>query len=119
MNNGQWIAWLAGIVEGEGYPHVILGSLNRGGGYFRKKRPRTVGLDVTQKGRWLTDTIMQRFGGHVYEVWHSRWQTTYMRWILRGKKAAALLRQLYPYLSPRRQAQIREVFRTCGLSIGP
>ena len=82
------IAWLAGFLEGEDTF------------YF----PRTACVDVGQVQRWPLDKCVRLVGGKICVV-----QKRIHHWRLTGPRAVGVLMMVYPFLSPDRQVQIRNV----------
>ena len=80
------IAWLAGIVEGEGYMT---------GDGVRSK------ITVTQKDSWLPNKIQELFGGSIYM---SPSQHCH-RWQANSERARGIIMTIYKFLSPRRKIQ--------------
>lgn len=93
------IAWAAGIYEGEG-------SVAHTG--------RAVEVRVSQKDGWLLERLLMLFGGSIHPhnarggYIHGRqvMGTGSHQWMLGGGRGRAFLSAIYPWLSPRRKAQI-------------
>lgn len=70
---------------------------------------QTVRATVSQTDRWILDQLREWFGGRVTEFRGrkrlSHWSRTWY-WVVCGNKAESFLRAIYPWLSPRRRAQI-------------
>lgn len=112
--NTCWLAWLAGIVEGEGNINVHTTHKVRGGerrAYpYPQLRVRMTDEDVVRR----CAEVAQEYGGGVYGPWSSKqegklhhkpsWQFT-----ITGEPARRLLLDLLPYLGERRSAKVREV----------
>lgn len=87
------IAWAAGIYEGEG---SVSG----------KNHNRTsTTVVVTQKDTWLLERLKQLFGGTTYKIASAPCS----RWTLSGPRGRGFLYTIFPLLSPRRRAQIKDV----------
>lgn len=89
------IAWAAGVYEGEG---------NCAGGYGRG-----FSVTVVQKDDWLVRRLQALFGGSVYfrnQLTATGLQTHRHTWYLSGSLARDFIPLIYPYLSPRRKAQV-------------
>ncbi len=84
------IAWASGLYEGEG-------SVTGVGQAF-----------ITQKEPWVLLRVRDLFGGTVGGpyVWTTR---RFYRWHAAGARGRGFLMTVYPFLSPRRQRQIRQV----------
>lgn len=81
----QDIMWAAGFFEGEGSCSGSAGN-----------------AQIAQKGRWPLDFMRDRFGGVV-----SIRTRGYYKWFMSGPRSRGFLMTIYPFLSPRRQEQIR------------
>lgn len=93
------IVWAAGIYEGEG-------SISR-----RKAMHKSIVVQLSQKDGWLPARLVKYFGGQAYhyKVAPSTCGNSPMwKWTLCGPRAWGFILTIYPLLSPRRQAQIRE-----------
>jgi hypothetical protein len=86
------IYWVAGIFEGEG---TCFHSL-RGGSQ----------ASVTQKDRWLCDTLQMFFGGSVGITKEIKGRE-YFYWTISGPRARGLIMTIYGLLSPHKQERIR------------
>jgi hypothetical protein len=87
------LMWAAGFLEGEG-------SFTRPSGSER--------IDCAQVDWWPITRLMRIFGGSVYPaskpyIDRARFQVL---WIATGSRAGGVMMTLYPFLSPRRRAQI-------------
>lgn len=93
------IAWAAGVYEGEG-------SCNASG-------TSSTRVGVGQKDPWLCDRMRALFGGGVGQTLRNGFtpNVRYWQWTLSGARARGFLMTIYPFLSPRRQRQIRVVLR--------
>lgn len=91
------LCWAAGIYEGEGSCIV------------RRKSDanHSAAISVAQKDRWLCDRLRALFGGTV-GVSTAKTGETYHYWRLTGMRARGFAMTIYKFLSPRRQARIRE-----------
>ena len=94
------IAWAAGVFEGEGSISFERGSQR---------------CQVAQKEPWLLERLKALFGGtiveHINTVTPSGRPSYRSDWKISGARARGFLMTMYPFLSPRRQARIREVFQ--------
>src|ERR1700676_3611486 len=90
-------AWFAGIYEGEGST----------GNQGIRKGIRSKGLFIVigQKHPWLLYRIRKLFGGNIGKKRKDGCRV----WYLGSVHARALLRTIYPLLSPHRKQQIRKV----------
>jgi|SRR2546427_4668587 len=93
----QDICWAAGIYEGEGTccHRASTGADN---------------CSVTQKDAWLPNKLRDLFGGKVYYIQPKSGDNHY-RWMVWGARARGFLLTTYKFLSPRRQAQIRQLLQ--------
>ena len=92
------IAWLAGLLEGEG-------------SFSKAKGSVTVQLGMTDEDtvRRAAKLVGDPFvGSHQIHRWGKNQKINY-RWTLCGDKAAAWMMTIYPLMSSRRQARIREL----------
>jgi hypothetical protein len=103
------VAWLAGLLEGEGSFMMVN---NRVGGKLYRY-PKVV---VNMTDRDIIDRVATMFGTTTYEmpappkVSHKQqWRAT-----VTGVKAAEWMRRLYPWLGERRRARIDEVLVEYG-----
>ena len=89
------LAWAAGIYEGEG----SVSRLSSGSPIMR----------VYQKDEWLPRRLLALFGGHCTSRKGNVLAPDSLHWIwaLYGERARMFLMQIFGFLSPRRQAQIR------------
>ena len=89
------IAWAAGIYEGEG--SCVIGG--HGGGSFA--------VAVAQKDPELLYRIRGMFGGSIryYKIECGRYEI--YKWVVCGNRARVFLFLIYPYLTARRQEQIK------------
>lgn len=101
----DWVAWSAGIIEGEG----CLGL------YIDKRRPNTFTLKVQVEStdEFVVIKLQEIFGGSVYEnnapsklpKYKKSW-----RWLVCNKQGVeTVLTQIYDYLSPRRAEKAQEI----------
>lgn len=99
MNDTYTFYWLIGILEGEG-------------SFFIDKRKNVPVISVTSTDEPVTARVAKIFGTayfrYVRKEAHKKpeYQTR-----LRGYGAAQLMLRLLPYMSPRRQGQIRHVLQ--------
>ena len=84
--NDFWIAWLAGLFEGEG------------------TASRTNKLAITQKKIWLIHRLVDLFGGSFHRFKNDG--RYYYRWRVTGQEAKKLLLLITPLLSPHKMAQV-------------
>jgi len=97
------LAYLAGIIDGEGYINVS----GSGGNYRKKYRkiPHSPILTITNSNSHLISWIRNRFGGHLY-LKHSKrlpqespcWDLTWS-----GKAVEQILQQVHPYLVAKKE----------------
>lgn len=92
------LAYLAGIVDGEGYVSVYRGSRARGVGSF------AVQLEVGQIDRRLTDWLQERFGGWTgtRQIHRGGRNKTFHRWTLNLRHRRRLCEALLPFLKIKR-----------------
>lgn len=111
MENLDWIAWAAGIIEGEG----CLGL------YQDNRRPSTytVKIQVESTDKFVVDKVQEIFGGNIYEnnapsklpKYKKSW-----RWLVSNKQGVKqILTTIYPYLSPRRQDKANEILNNIAM----
>ena len=96
------LAWAAGFYEGEG--SVV------------RVPPENVCASIGQKDRWVLDRFSALFGGRIHQRRRSNRPSVLIPnppaisewyvWSVTGPRAKFLLGSIYPYLSPRRKAQI-------------
>lgn len=88
------VAWAAGLYEGEGSCNRITGQVY-----------------VSQQDPWCLHRLVELFGGRVggpYEAVRDRYGVRRQHvWYISGPAARSFLRAVFPFLSPRRQQQIR------------
>ena len=92
------IAYLAGIVDGEGHfykPNTING---------RGEKHKYSRIRVAQKDKRLLFWIKDNFGGNISTATKSQVSS----WTLQGKKAEDLARELQPYLIVK-QEQVKRI----------
>ena len=91
------IAWAAGVFEGEGCVSFERGSAR---------------AHVAQKDEWLLERLRALFGGtigkRIHVVTPLGKPTERSDWKISGARARGFLMTIYVFLSPRRQAAIRE-----------
>src|SRR5687768_7217556 len=95
------VAWAAGVFEGEGAATIS----GRG-------RPH---LAIRTTDEWTARRVADILGGVVYGPYSNDYADGYVRkpvfmWKAAGDLAFSVAWTLYTYLSPRRQARIRELF---------
>lgn len=92
------LAWLAGLLEGEG-------SFLRG----PPSAPNTPVAKVQMTDRDVIARVAALFEvGYVNESQHEEYKTAYQT-MLRGERAVELMKRLRPFMGARRQGQIDEV----------
>ena len=95
MTYREWVIWCAAFLDGEG-SFVA----------FRDRRGyRSFSTNAGQKQLWPLEQLRRIFGGAVHvETGHkyglNRWQAC-------GARARGIMMMVYPFVSPRRQEQIR------------
>ncbi len=108
------LAWAAGVLEGEG-------CFKRNGGNFKRGLPGTTQhITVGQKDPEILLQLKEMFGGYLnhqdrryasragtaeYEIWN---------WGLTGPRARGVMLTVYPFMSERRKAQIRDALKKTG-----
>lgn len=96
------LAWLAGLLEGEGY--FCLGTQNK---YDKQKRImiaiRMTDRDIIEKVARIFDARIQ-FKRAQTKTWKEVWCAE-----IYGRKAIDLMVLLYPYMGTRRKARINEI----------
>ncbi len=105
------IAWAAGLYEGEG--SCLHGS--RDGKYLTG-----MAVSLSQKDRWILDRLRALFGGTVKDytrhvTGHTDVSATYHYWRLDGLRSRGFLMTIFKFLSPKRQAQVKDVFGLYGI----
>jgi len=97
MTLTQQVAYLAGIIDGEGCLQLV-----RSGGY--KRAPKVPRLDITNYNREMLDVLRARHGGNIYKkLKHGRGYCL----VLQGKQLVHWLRLVEPILIAKRpQAQV-------------
>lgn len=103
VNSEVALAWVAGLLEGEGYFGLIRNTV--GGKVYLYAR---VGCSMTDQD--IVVRLADLIGGKVYA--HKPKQPRrkpYWRVEVRGQKAVALMNQLRPHMGARRQEQIDTV----------
>lgn len=103
------LAWLVGLLEGEGTFSISTSRPKPNGGYYRYPRVR-----VTMTDQDVVEHVAKLFGGTKVHFTHPpsaqaaghapQWATE-----LQGKKAVILMERVLPYMGNRRQARIREL----------
>jgi len=96
-------AWLAGLLEGEGY---------FGKGYPSQPKQASIALEMTDKD--IISRVSKLWGVKYCapRVRDSNWSQTYKLQI-RGARAIKWMKEIYPYMGLRRQARIDEVLKHC------
>lgn len=102
MNEDSKLAYLAGIVDGEGCFSALVNKNGRG------EPHRVADLTVVQKDRRLLDWIKQFYGGNVSKMGNRLFQ-----WKIRGRKAKALALRLQPMLIVKDQQVFRCLNNVC------
>lgn len=95
MSRATDIAWLAGVVEGEGWIGVVSHS---------HPLPR---MSVDQIDPWLPNRIREKFGGNVRSNAVTSAGNRIYRWDASGARARGILLSIYTLLSPKKQERIR------------
>jgi hypothetical protein len=99
-----WIAWAAGVYEGEGYCwHKVVKNVSRGIWYTNKRYEAS----VTQKDRFILDRLRTYFGGAVRYYKKTKNTNAHFRWSLYGARARSFIKIVYKWLSPRRKKQAK------------
>jgi hypothetical protein len=92
MYDSKDLAYLAGVIDGEGHFYVPMCKNGRGVAYAT---PRIL---FVQSGKnnaaVLCEWVTKRFGGN---TWHDKKRDMF-RWTIQGSKAVALAKELKPYL---------------------
>ena len=107
MSEEAEIAWLAGLLEGEGSFQTINSWVNGKAYRYPKITVNMTDLDVIEHVARLFGTkvyVMPIYVREGYAPPKQQWRATST-----GKRAAEWMRKLYPYLGSRRQARIDEV----------
>lgn len=100
MTPDQSLAWLAGLLEGEGYFGTII---NRVAG--RAYRYPRIGVNMTDAD--VIGRVASLWGVSVYVMRPAGLsKKTAYRTIILGSRAAIWMRQLYPFMGARRREQI-------------
>lgn len=93
------IAWAAGLYEGEGTAVSTAGRYHNG-----------TAASVSQKDQWVLYRLQELFGGsvrqHPEHTFPSQHRAAISTWRLSGQRAHGFLMTIFPFLSPRRKAQI-------------
>lgn len=95
--------WLAGLLEGEGWF-----------GIYRVGARSGPEISVNMIDRDIIERVAELFGTKPYgpRIYKTRPEAQpYYRARLRGKRAAELMKQLYPMLGERRRQRIDEILR--------
>jgi len=101
------IAWLAGILEGEG--SFWMSTNHVGGKVYRY--PKVV---VGMTDRDIIERVAGLIGGSVYDMPRQPGRKAAFRAQVSGVKAAEWMRRLYPWLGERRRAKIDEILKEYG-----
>jgi hypothetical protein len=104
------LAWLAGLLEGEGSFWMLTSHV----GGKRYRYPKIV---VSMTDRDIIERVAHLFGRSVYDVPPSRGHPNRLpafRAQISGAAAAQWMRDLYPWLGRRRQGKIDEVLAEYG-----
>lgn len=113
------IAYLAGIIDGEGSIYIGNFSCNpkTGAKYYQTN------MEVTNSARPLIDFLLMTFGGHVNQ--YTEKQTSkngrkpYWRWIATGERLTHLCELILPYLTAKkRQCEIMIKMRSTYIGNG-
>lgn len=98
------LAWLAGLLEGEGSFRMLTNRASNGKSY------RYPHITVNMTDRDVIERAAQMFGTGVYDLpRYIDGRKLQYRAQAQGTKAAALMRQLRPWMGQRRGAKIDEV----------
>lgn len=103
------IAWLAGLLEGEG---SFMMCNNRGGGKTYRYPKIVVGMtdrDIIERVAAIFGTSVYNLPDYTYPQYQKPRKPAY-RAAVQGTKAAELMKALYPWLGARRRAKVDEVF---------
>ncbi len=84
------IAWMAGIIEGEGYMQY---------------KNYTTRIEVGQKDDWIIWKLQELLGGTVGSYRNKKTQKDYWRWTASGSRARGIIMTLFIFFSPRRKLQ--------------
>lgn len=109
------VAWLAGLLEGEGSFWMI--TSRDGGQYGGHKRYRYPKIVVNMTDRDVIDRVSAMFGNSTYKMPPARnYPDRKQQWRaqISGVGAAEWMRRLYPWLGERRRAKIDEVLAEYG-----
>ncbi len=83
------LAYLAGIVDGEGSIGIT---------HHKVRKSYSLRLQVANTSNNLMH-FLSRFGGHIYEhKMHSSYHKQRYDWMVIGKKAQEIIRQIAPYI---------------------
>lgn len=98
FDDGQTLAWLAGVFEGEGT--VTISSAGKRG--YTVLRGQLVNTDLD-----LVQPFRERWGGSItrYDRHRDRGHSPYFRWMVGNISAAKFLKEIQPYI---RSAKVRE-----------
>lgn len=98
MNHGEKIAYLAGIIDGEG---SIMLWMNKGDPKIRGQFNLRINVSSTTK--CLIDWLTDNFGGNSYELnapsrkAHPHWKQQYI-WEVKKPDLLPFMKQIHPYL---------------------
>jgi len=88
------IMWAAGFYEGEGNCSY-------------KSNNKCPSIRIVQKDPWSLDKLLEIYGGKINIYRQSYSGRTYPMWQIHGARARKFIEDVFDYLSPRRQAQIK------------
>ena len=98
----QSIAYLAGVVDSDGYIGVTKGKPNPG----NTKNPQySLTVNVTNTSKAMMDWLVQNFGGRVYErktPTNANWKQCY-NWVVMFQNAREVLEMIEPFLVVKRE----------------
>ena len=94
------ILWAAGFMDGEG-------SFRQTKLSHRQRGSATHTVSATQKEREPLDQLCMLFGGVVRLYPQHTTGRSYYKWTVNGPTARGIMMMLFPFLSSRRQGQIR------------
>ena len=97
MNQGEKLAYLAGIIDGEGSIMLWMNKDPHKSGQFNLR------VNVSSTDKCLTDWLFENFGGHCYECnapsrqCQPNWKKQYL-WSVSRPNLLQFLKDIYPYL---------------------
>ena len=102
MKDNEKIAYLAGLIDGEGHFYRPLSKNGRGDRYYQFR------IVISQSTRTVLEWAKIHFGGCVTTLKTKDGYTSY-QWVLCGKGAEALAREMSPFLIVKKD-QLQKVF---------